>query len=157
MKCQNCGHNEANFHYTMNKNGAVTEKHYCTECAEKLAYSNGYFIETDKAFENMLSGFFGKSSIGISPLNRFNFAIPAMIWPNSGSGAGGGETPQAAPEKAAPKVAVDPEMQKRRELNVLKEQMNAAAQSEDFEKAAQIRDQIRELEKAEGDAQSQSV
>mgnify|MGYP000778584824 CR=1 FL=1 len=36
MKCENCGKNEVTFIYQSNINGQVTEKHLCSECAEKL-------------------------------------------------------------------------------------------------------------------------
>lgn len=38
MKCQNCGRNEVNFHYSSNVNGAVTETRLCSECARKSGY-----------------------------------------------------------------------------------------------------------------------
>ena len=39
MKCENCGKNEVTFVYQSNINGKITEKHLCSECAEKLGYS----------------------------------------------------------------------------------------------------------------------
>ena len=39
MKCENCGKNEVTFVYQSNINGKVSEKHLCSECAEKLGYS----------------------------------------------------------------------------------------------------------------------
>ena len=42
--------------------------------------------------------------------------------------------------------AVDPEIARRREINMLREQMKAAAEKEDYEKAAEIRDKLKELE-----------
>ena len=48
------------------------------------------------------------------------------------------------------KAEVDEEMKKRREINILREQMQQAVKSEDYEKAAVLRDKIRELEGGEG-------
>jgi hypothetical protein len=52
----------------------------------------------------------------------------------------------AAPAKDAPPAEIDEDMQKRREINAIREQMRIAAENEDFEKAAQLRDKIREME-----------
>ena len=41
---------------------------------------------------------------------------------------------------------IDNDMKARRELNVLREQMRAAADADDFEKAAELRDQIKQIE-----------
>jgi excinuclease UvrABC helicase subunit UvrB len=52
----------------------------------------------------------------------------------------------AAPVAAAPPAEVDAEMQKRREINAIREQMRIAAENEDFEKAAELRDKIKKME-----------
>jgi excinuclease UvrABC helicase subunit UvrB len=41
---------------------------------------------------------------------------------------------------------IDEEMKKRREVNALKEEMRIAAENDDFEKAAQLRDELKKLE-----------
>jgi protein-arginine kinase activator protein McsA len=41
----------------------------------------------------------------------------------------------------------DAELSRRRELNALREQLNNAVKAEEYERAAELRDQIRELEK----------
>jgi len=52
------------------------------------------------------------------------------------------ETP--APENMT--AEVDDEMKKRRELNALREQMRIAAEKDDFEKAIELRERIKEME-----------
>lgn len=52
---------------------------------------------------------------------------------------------RAAPPPAPP-ADVDAEMQKRREINAIREQMRQAAENEDYEKAAQLRDIIKQME-----------
>ena len=65
MKCQNCGKNECSFHYTSSINGKTTEVHLCSECADKLGYSNNVFFNTSDLFEDMVSDFFGgRSALG---------------------------------------------------------------------------------------------
>ena len=39
MRCDRCGKNEATFYYKSNINGKVEEKHLCSDCAEKLGYT----------------------------------------------------------------------------------------------------------------------
>ena len=41
---------------------------------------------------------------------------------------------------------MDPEISRRRELNMLREEMRRAAENEEYEKAAEIRDRIRKME-----------
>jgi protein arginine kinase activator len=156
MKCSNCGRNEANFHYQSNINGQVTEAHLCSDCAAKLGYNNNLFFDTDHMFENMMSDFFGMGRRSLSPFGGFGltmptFAVPTMVLPRIEIkyGDGSGAQEQKAETQA------DPEMKKRRELNMLKEQMKAAADAEDFEKAAQIRDSIKKLEGTDGEAKEQ--
>ena len=159
IKCDNCGRDEVNFHYTSNINGKVTEKHLCSECAAKLGYGNDLFFDTDSVFENMLSGFFGGRSL-LRPWGGFGFGLPAMTLPrlalprveiklDDGS-CGCGEHEQHAGEKAE-ETATDSEAARRRELNALNEQMRKCAEEEEFEKAAEIRDRIRKMREESGE------
>ncbi|MBR7082111.1 MAG: UvrB/UvrC motif-containing protein [Oscillospiraceae bacterium] len=144
MKCENCGKHEANYHYTSNINGAVTEKHLCSECAGKLGLETDIFAGGGDMFESMIAGMFGRSRRlfdAFSPFSGMSFSMPTMLLPrieikleNNGKEA---------------ESAADPELKKAREINALRAQMSAAAEKEDFEKAAEIRDRIRELESAE--------
>ncbi len=148
MKCQNCGKNEANFHYMSNINGNVTEQHLCSECAEKLNYNKSFAYSSGRMFNDMLSDFFDRPFRMLSPWSGFGFAMPTFF----GSTALPEETFKTeesckTEEKPAEQAEVDPEMQKRREINELREKMRAAAEAEDFEKAAEYRDSIREMEK----------
>jgi len=53
----------------------------------------------------------------------------------------------AAPD--TPDAKVDDEMRKRRELNALREKMRLAAEKDDFEKAIELRDKLKEMESME--------
>lgn len=143
MKCTNCGKNEANYHYTSNINGNVTERHLCSECAGKLGHEYDLFEDMDNMFENMLSGFFGRRSM-LSPWGGFSrMMTPTLLMPRV-------EIVLKNEQQNAAETAADPEMQKAREINMLKSQMKEAAEQEDFEKAAEIRDQIKKLETEAG-------
>ena len=72
MKCQKCGKNEVNFHYTSNVNGAVTEAHLCADCARESGYmQNSMFGARPLMDAGSLFGFgdtfgdtFGTSGLG---------------------------------------------------------------------------------------------
>ncbi len=150
MKCENCGKEEVCFHYTSNINGNITEKHLCAECAGKLGYTDGGKDGNDKSFEEIFADLFG-----FFPNRRMfrgyglvvpTFIIPTMIVPADEKAPVFGAGPE---EKAKEKPAVDEEMKRRREINVLREWMRKAAEAEDFEKAAELRDAVRKLEDGE--------
>jgi len=56
------------------------------------------------------------------------------------------ETRTPAETVADPVPDIDTEMKKRRELNAMREQMRIAAENDDFEKAVELRDRLKELE-----------
>lgn len=144
MKCTNCGNHEANCHYTMNVNGHMTEHHLCHECAGEMGIGQEIFGDFEHLFDGMFTGFFptvSRSPFGVFPLPRMT--MPKLEIRLNGCGNGKCET-AAAPEREA--SGADPEMRKKRELNVLRRQMKRAAADENFEEAARLRDRIRSME-----------
>lgn len=160
MKCENCGKNEVNFVYQSSVNGRTQEAHLCTECAEKLGYLQAATAQSRRMMQGFFGGgllndFFGPmpsllggSLFGENLFDDFFTAMPALR-------IGGGQETAPAQEPAE-KPLVEAKEQSRfarmRQLNALRLEQKAAVLREDFEKAAQIRDQIRELES--GKAQS---
>ena len=171
MKCQNCGKNDVNFYYSSNINGNVAETHLCSECAAKSGYDMGRLFDSRDFFDGR--GFFDDQDFfdGVFPLfsgvNRFMQApmrmlnaIPFTIQPwlgvsaqglpvqkapaQSGECECGGSCEKPAPDATA--ANVDEEMEKRREINVLREQMRLAAEKDDFEKAIELREKLKQLE-----------
>ncbi|MDR2615182.1 MAG: UvrB/UvrC motif-containing protein [Oscillospiraceae bacterium] len=151
MKCENCGKNEINFHFTSNVNGVVTERHLCSECAAKLGYGGVTSMAPGGLLGGMLGGvfndFFGHGR-GMAPMGGFEMAIPAFAAPIFALTA-----PQTVwqpdmdtPSETGPDVRLDDDLKKRLEINKLRAQMQKAAQDEDFETAAHIRDCIRKIE-----------
>ena len=155
MKCEHCGKNELTFVYQRNINGKVTEKHLCGECARELGYSQRIAAHN----QNMMQHFFGDSFFGGSLLDDFFAPMPSLMsrmnrmlespfedffadMPALG----------AAPEQKEEqqKDLVDREEQSRfaemRKKNALRMELKKAVRQEDFERAAQLRDQIRALE-----------
>lgn len=161
MKCEHCGKNEVTFVYQSNLNGKVTEKHLCGECAEQLGYMKHITAHNRRMQSFMNDGFFGRSLLDDffspmpgfmgrmnrmleSPFDDFFADMPALNFH--------GET-KAEQSQQKQEELVSPEekngFSKERQLNALRVEMKQAVEQEKFERAAELRDQIRAME-AEG-------
>ena len=151
MKCENCGKNEVTFVYQSNVNGHVTEKHLCSECAEKLGYTRQIAAHSQRMMQNFFSGslfddFFspmpsllGRMSRMLeSPFDDLFAGMPALGAP--------AEAQQEQKQDDLLNQEDRNEFDKTRRLNALRIEMQQAVQKEDFERAAQLRDQIHALE-----------
>jgi len=78
MKCQECGKNEVNFHYSSNVNGCVTETHLCSDCAAKSGYDLEQIIDFGQVFDIGQSLGLGNIFGGSNPPGLFP---PGMIPP----------------------------------------------------------------------------
>lgn len=155
MKCENCGKNEVTFVYQSNINGRVEEKHLCSECAEKLGYTQRINAHSRRMMQNF---FGGNSFFGGNFLNDFFSPMPSLMGRML-------EDPfddffADMPALTTSPVRQQPEQQQEdlvgkedqsrfsylRELNALKMEMKKAVHQENFERAAQLRDQIRQME-----------
>jgi len=155
MKCEKCD-KEATFHYQSNINGEKTEAHLCEDCAkaeglDKLfarprAMMGSFFREP---FGGFMGGFFREPFGGLMS----SFFAPALFAPAESAIT---ENRVAETEKATETEAVrsdnipedaGDEIRRKRELLLLREQLWSAVKTEEFEKAAELRDKIRELEK----------
>ena len=152
MKCKNCGKNEISFRFSGNINGTVTDVQLCSECASKTIPGFTAMFNTGGLFEkgftyNPLRAIMSIPMPGFSMLtqtagdSRFFSMLP--VEERIGS-----REDSAVPENN--EFEADQEIRKRREINVIKEQMHQAAEREDYELAAQLRDQIIRLESTEG-------
>ena len=159
MKCENCGKNEVTFVYRSNVNGHVEEKHLCGDCAEKLGYT-----QRINAGSRMMQNFFREDPFADSFFGDFFSPMPSLL------GRMGrmledpfddffAEMPAltAAPVQQETREEkkddlVGREEQSRfsylRQLNALKMELKKAVHQENFEHAAELRDQIRDLEAA---------
>lgn len=158
MKCQHCGQKEATFYYKSNINGEVTEQHLCADCAKELGYADN-IQNTFSNFERNLFGGFD-SLFAPMPALAGGFFEPfeamdrqfSRMFPQLGSSCScGGQANQGAPaEKASGNDLVSEEehqkLDRERRLNALRNEMTQAIQTENFERAAQLRDQIHGLE-----------
>jgi len=151
MKCQKCGKNEVNFHYSSNINGCVTETHLCSACAAESGYDieRMFELELGNVFETMLplhgnvSGFIPMAI----PMFNTNSLLPFTTRPRRGMIEQGEQCSCGCGQNVLknPNVEVDEAMKQRRELNA---QMRTAVANEEFEKAAELRDKIKALESA---------
>ena len=133
MKCENCGKNEVTFVYRSNVNGHVEEKHLCSDCAEKLGYTQRLGAQSQR----MMQSFFGNSLFGNDFFDDFFSPMPSLLGRRM---------------KMLEDHLVGQEDQSRfaylRQMNALKLEMKKAVHQENFERAAELRDQIRSLEAA---------
>ena len=167
MKCENCGKNEVTFIYQSNINGAVTEKHLCAECAEKLGYSGRVAAHSQRMMQNFFNGgLFGRSFLEDffspmgaltdragwlleDPFEDFFADMPALT-----------AAPAKQEQEQKQEDLVDKEEQGRfaylRKMNALRMEMKKAVHQENFERAAELRDEIRKLEAAHKEEKKES-
>ncbi len=144
MKCQNCGKNEATFYYKSSINGRVTETHLCADCARKLGYvqrmqpdsffGDDFFSHPFRLFEPLLGGFG----------NRLLTEFPEPVDVTQ-------QARRAAEEPREDNLVQGDEREKlsrQRQRNALETQLRHAVETENFEEAAKLRDQLRSLPQA---------
>lgn len=148
MKCQNCGNNNAVFHYQAIINGQKTEQHLCAECAEKAGITGENFFGGD-IFGSMFNDFFADfrrpARFGLFP-DFGRMMIPVMTFPQIEIAVKKDELKEEKAVAGNVPAEKDEAMSRRREANLLKEQLKVAIEAEEFEKAAQLRDKIREID-----------
>ena len=162
MKCEKCSEKEATFYYSSNVNGEKSEKHLCADCAREEGF--GSFLDErparmfDGMFDDMFGGFFDdffapRRSL-FSAFDSFGSPLRAMMAPalpriNIVIGEPQTEKEHAPLSEAEQKIPADAgkEVKSRREIAALKHQLHEAVKAENFEKAIELRDKLKELEK----------
>jgi protein arginine kinase activator len=165
MLCERCKKQPATFYVTRIVNGEKTETHLCQECAAETGHLN-MVMEPQVNFTNFLAGLLN-NEMGFAPptlsattqcsncgltyddfrqqgqfacshcYEDFDEYLDALLRRIQGSSEHTGKTP--ARSGGALKV--------QREVETLKRQLTEAVAKEEFEKAAQLRDRLRKLEK----------
>ncbi len=152
MLCEKCGMNLANLHLTQNINGKKTEMHVCHSCAAQMGYlSADNLFSTD--FFNLLTPniagharcpgcgetydeYKATKRIGCKQCyTHFASFLEPVLKKVHGSAVHAGKLPKKA--NAALKA--------KREAERLRRLLQEAILNEEFEKAAKLRDQIREI------------
>lgn len=142
MKCENCGKNEVTFVYHSNINGRVTERHLCRACAESKGYTADLFWDPRSGSRwgrSLFEELFLPSAVGAGRLTADVF---------DGFFA---ETPPHTPareEQREELLTAEERLRigKQRQLNAMRLELRESVRREDFERAARLRDEIRELE-----------
>ena len=146
MRCEHCGRNEATFHYQRTVNGRTEEAHLCPECAAELGYSTDF------------SGGFG-SMFGDGFSSVFSL-LPSMFGGFDDFFGGAQLTPAArrtlqlipAPDEPVYETesllseAEGAELQRERERNALHVQLQEAIETENYEEASRLRDELKKLD-----------
>lgn len=158
MKCEKCNEKEAAFYYSCSINGEKTEKHLCADCAKAEGFGEMFEERPMAAFDEMFNGFlddfFAPRRSLLSAFDVFDTSLRRMMapaLPRIHVVIGEPQTsstprPQSEAEAKIPEDA-GAEVKSRREISMLKHQLREAVRTEDFEKAIELRDKLKELEK----------
>lgn len=161
MKCEKCGKNEATFYYKETVNGKTTEKRMCMDCAHEEGLDRAFcdrteelFNEFDRPFESFFRDDFfgdffgGRSLFGsmartmLAPMLTLPRIEIGMLRPEEKT-----ESAEEKPAEAETQSEENAELSRRREMNALRHQLREAVHAENYEKAIELRDKLRELEK----------
>ncbi|MCQ2406022.1 MAG: UvrB/UvrC motif-containing protein [Oscillospiraceae bacterium] len=167
MKCEKCNNNEVSFIYESNINGKKSSKHLCSECAkaeglDRAFMSNRrdifdeFFGENDSLFSPLfafprrsLLGSFGGQSLAKSLLTP---AFPRFLFiddteekcGSNESSCDCGKTCECGEDNCHSDNS-DEEISGKRKLEALRYELDKAVKAENFEKAIELRDEIKRL------------
>ena len=159
MLCSECGKNEAKVHVTQIINGKKTESHLCEECAKKhqASFNSGFSMES--LFSAMLNNAFSTSAY--TPVKGCSKCGMTYDEFRSTGKFGCGECIDTFKERLMPVInsiqGYDSHTGKipkraggsfkvKKDIEKLKFQLQQSIEKEEYEKAAKIRDKIREME-----------
>lgn len=168
MLCQMCGQHPATTHIKTIVNGKLTQAHLCADCAKKQGYGN-LFADWGSGFGSLLSGFMGSAAparqvtrcpgcgasfeditrsgkIGCAECyHTFRGQLLPIIQRIHGTAQHKGKVPGSSALRVTDTnnkiVAVE-----ETPLEEKKRLLNQAIETQDFERAAVLRDEIKELE-----------
>lgn len=152
MLCEQCGKNQAAVHMTKVVNNQKQEAHLCSECAKQFS---GFHSGID--FSNMLSSMFGPPQIGtacptchssladVQKRGQLGCSDCYQVFRQELSGLlrkihGTTNHMGKVPAKGYARVKAQ------RQLEGLRQQLQTAVSRENYEQAAELRDEIRRIE-----------
>ena len=161
MLCDECGKEEATFHYTKIINGVTTELHLCELCAKKkgftllptafsLADLLGGLVEREqtpsleteiscKNCEFTYSNFKNIGLLGCSQCySSFHKMLEPLLKKIHGASKHVGKFPKRESRTAKGEIP---------DVELLRKKLKDAVAREEFEEAAKLRDKIKEIEK----------
>lgn len=157
MNCEKCHKVHATIHLTAIENGVKKEAHLCDECARQTGVHMKFNFSMNELLGGIMepaktskvnhircpecgitySEFKTKARLGCAhDYEVFRSELLRLLEKIHGSTTHAGKTPHT----------VDAQVRKENELMRLKRDLEAVVKTEDFEKAAEIRDRIRSLE-----------
>ena len=165
MKCQKCGADNANTHVKTIVNGEFKEFDLCADCAQKMGYTN-VFSDFENEFSGFLGSFFGNVLPARTQATRCEFCgstyseiaktghvgcakcyelfadrlYPSIRRIHGNTTHCGKNSHSAKAEKAKP------EPTKEDKISQLKTELDKAVEQQNFERAAELRDQIKGME-----------
>lgn len=162
MLCQSCGQNQATTHIKTIINGELAEVSLCRECAQKLGY-NSFFgnfgMDFDKFLGSLMSG--SESDRILKSRKRCNCCGSTFEEIAKSGKVGCANCYDVFYDELLPSIqrihgktvhigklakSAGSEVKMKNTLTKLKEELTAAIKEQEFEKAAKLRDQIKELE-----------
>ncbi len=174
MLCQSCQKNQATTHIKNIVNGELTEKHLCSECAANQGYGNVF----DHMFDigSFMSGFMGEPSFALAAEKRcpncgitfsqitkggrvgcarcydtfYDRLIPSIKRIHGNTYHTGKRLKKPELESGEKNVKADVKTPPKSELETLNEELKSAVKSQEFERAAQLRDRINALKAEQG-------
>ena len=141
MKCERCGRKEATFYYQSNINGRVTQVHLCPDCAAELGYADRLYQSFRPSRRSFFDPFSLLEDFGMLSNRMTEFPAPLEEAAQAAAGI------EDAPDAPAGLVGRDEQvrLQKERQRNALQAQLQAAIDSENYEEAARLRDELKKL------------
>ncbi len=162
MLCQNCGKNEATTHLKRIINGETAETHLCSHCASSLGYDS-VFSGFGLNLGNLFSGFFGDMTVSRLSSRVLRCEKCGCTFDDIAKSGkiGCADCYKTFFDKLQPTLqrihgktqhqgkfpmGVGEDVKNAHRITELKTQLNKAIDEQNFEKAAQLRDEIKALE-----------
>lgn len=156
MMCEKCGINPAAVTLTQVINGKKTVKKLCVSCAQE---NNLYNFNMDLGFSGIFSSFFNEGEKAKAPDTKCPLCSMTLSEFLNGDKIGCASCYTAFESAMAPllkkihlttthsgKVLGKPGSTSENKIDLLKSQLKEAIEKEEYEKAATLRDEIKEME-----------
>ena len=165
MLCENCKKNIATTYLKQTVNGKSSEIILCSECASKLGVTQMASMSNFFDMDNMLPNFLERSSelselrcptcgILFSEISKNGKVGCADCYTTFSKRLMPALSGMYGNKKHVGKVPHSFKSREKSECDVLKKQLEEAIASENFEKAAQLRDKIKEIENKKEEGQN---
>ncbi len=170
MKCEKCKGKEATTHVKRVVNGRYEEYMLCADCAHEMGFDNVFTMDMPDMFGGLMQSLFGalpaRSGASRCPACSSTFGdiqntakvgcaecyevFRNELMPSIRRIHGNTTHVGKIPYTQAPEVeAENSQKENKVELEALKAEMKKAIDTQNFEKAAELRDKIREMEGTE--------